>query len=593
MSKNKMNVSRETNEMNSNGALAALGNYGSSSESDDEHEPVQYNSTNKTDISHQRLELPTANISKSQSSPIGNLTQEANIDDIVESQESLMTYDLVCGIVSDTVDAQEKLPSTESFHIPQAQRDKKRMNSLSSSCSSDSASSSSSASDDSSSAEEVSDEEEESNTASPQTQKCSKKSPNKKQGNDLKVKGELSNSDLPPIEDLHISVPEYECVPLGEVSSIVDDLVVVRALPNTPALDLESVLFLDKGKRPLGKVFDVIGPVTSPFYCVRFNSNDHIKSSEVEKELKVYCAPRTEHTSFVFVEQLRKIKGSDASWKDDIEPQNEHVEYSDDEQERAARKSKKKQAQNQQTDGIDNDITERCEPNHGERKFLKAKRAYRPPNPSQQSSNAFYRNTKRYNHNRNERVQWNSIPPRSSFTDARTFDRDTLPPFGGPQSQMRASTDSHQFHAKQSYNLANNQQVKNIDFSIPPPLQPNHMGQMYNEYQQMTPTQVHQISSDPVSYHSNLSHHPSAPNNTFQNTHLSYTNFAPTRHQEQGFNNPQAQPSTTTRRDLHFQQNLSQPPPPPPLSRRDDFQSLNVYHSNINPTDDNLHPPGT
>ena len=108
-----MNVSRETDEINTNGALAALGNYGSSSESEDEHEPVQYNFTNKTDTSHQRLELPTAVISKSQSSPSGNLTQEANIDDIVESQESLMTYDLVCGIVSDTVDAQEKLPSTE------------------------------------------------------------------------------------------------------------------------------------------------------------------------------------------------------------------------------------------------------------------------------------------------------------------------------------------------------------------------------------------------------------------------------------------------------------------------------------------------
>ena len=68
----------------------------------------------------------------------------------------------------------------------------------------------------------------------------------------------------------------------------------------------------------------------------------------------------------------------------------------------------------------------------------------------QQSSNAFYRNTKRYNHNRNERVQWNSIPARNSFTDTRTFDRDTLPPFGGPQTQMPASNDSHQFHTKQT-----------------------------------------------------------------------------------------------------------------------------------------------
>ena len=109
----------------------------------------------------------------------------------------------------------------------------------------------------------------------------------------------------------------------------------------------------------------------------------------------------------------------------------------------------------------------------------------------------------------------------------------------------------------------------------------------------MMPTQMHQISSDPVPYHSNMSYYPNATNNTFQNKSLSNRNFAPTQHQEQGFNNPQGQPNTPLRRELLFQQNLSQPPPPPPLSRRGDYQSLNVSHSNIMPTDDNLHPPGT
>ena len=36
-----------------------------------------------------------------------------------------------------------------------------------------------------------------------------------------------------------------------------------------PALDLDSVLFLDSGSRVLGRVFDVIGPVQRPYYCVR------------------------------------------------------------------------------------------------------------------------------------------------------------------------------------------------------------------------------------------------------------------------------------------------------------------------------------
>ena len=75
-----------------------------------------------------------------------------------------------------------------------------------------------------------------------------------------------------------------------------DTLVVVQSMPGKPAVDLESVLFLDKGSRPLGKVFDVIGPVSLPLYCVRFNSHDHIKEAGVSVGTSVYVAPRYSHT---------------------------------------------------------------------------------------------------------------------------------------------------------------------------------------------------------------------------------------------------------------------------------------------------------
>ena len=52
--------------------------------------------------------------------------------------------------------------------------------------------------------------------------------------------GEFTSSDLPPIEDLQISVEEKECFNVGNVSSCVDDLVVVQSLPGIPALDLVS-----------------------------------------------------------------------------------------------------------------------------------------------------------------------------------------------------------------------------------------------------------------------------------------------------------------------------------------------------------------
>jgi len=40
--------------------------------------------------------------------------------------------------------------------------------------------------------------------------------------------------------------------------------------------------------------------------------------------------------------QLKKLKGTDASWKDDVEPPTEEQEFSDDEQERAVKNKKKR-----------------------------------------------------------------------------------------------------------------------------------------------------------------------------------------------------------------------------------------------------------
>ena len=51
-------------------------------------------------------------------------------------------------------------------------------------------------------------------------------------------------------------------------------------------------------------------------------------------------------TNFDFVFlclQLKRLKGSDASWRHDIEPPEHHVEYSDDEEERNLRKAKKEE----------------------------------------------------------------------------------------------------------------------------------------------------------------------------------------------------------------------------------------------------------
>lgn len=87
--------------------------------------------------------------------------------------------------------------------------------------------------------------------------------------------------------------------------------VTVLALPNTPAFDLDSMLFIcdeeTKKKKPLGPIYDVLGPVSEPIYCVRFNSEADIKAAGIVTAMKVYAAPKNEGlTKFVFVRELLK-----------------------------------------------------------------------------------------------------------------------------------------------------------------------------------------------------------------------------------------------------------------------------------------------
>lgn len=172
-----------------------------------------------------------------------------------------------------------------------------------------------------------------------------------------KVNGELGLDDLPPIEDLAISLPAQETTKIGNIVSVVDRLVIVRALPETPAVDLDTILFLENGSKALGRVFDVFGPVTEPHYCVRFNSAEHVRARGAAPGMDVYVAPRSKHTSYVFLSELMKIKGSDASWLNDIEPPPSQVDYSDDEEERKANRAKREQRQNKNEESEDGETS--------------------------------------------------------------------------------------------------------------------------------------------------------------------------------------------------------------------------------------------
>ncbi|KAI1290079.1 H/ACA ribonucleoprotein complex non-core subunit NAF1 [Halotydeus destructor] len=151
----------------------------------------------------------------------------------------------------------------------------------------------------------------------------------------VKTKGELGIEDLPPIEHLHITAPVEHLVHIGRVKNIMECLVTVQSFKNMPALDQDSVLFLRDGK-PLGAIFEVFGQVIEPYYLVRYNSAEEIADRGIAVDMPVYYATNFQApvTAYVFIEQLRKLKGTDASWKHNNEPPEGMKEYSDDEEER-------------------------------------------------------------------------------------------------------------------------------------------------------------------------------------------------------------------------------------------------------------------
>lgn len=75
-----------------------------------------------------------------------------------------------------------------------------------------------------------------------------------------------------------------------------------------PAYDLDTCLFVEDKtlKRPLGAIYDVIGPVTSPMYCLRFKFVTEIADLNLKKGMKVFTAPKSKYTRYVFVKELMK-----------------------------------------------------------------------------------------------------------------------------------------------------------------------------------------------------------------------------------------------------------------------------------------------
>ncbi|KAL4253570.1 H/ACA ribonucleoprotein complex non-core subunit NAF1 [Abortiporus biennis] len=160
--------------------------------------------------------------------------------------------------------------------------------------------------------------------------------------NQLRTKNEVSEPPIiiPTMEEIE---GNEELEKVGEIMSIIDKVVIVKGnashianRASERALDSETLLVFED-RKVFGYVYETFGPTHQPLYQVRFSKDYPLDPEKVKISREVFHVPA--RSNFVFVSQLKTIKGSDASNAHDEEPGEEELDFSDDEQERAHKKA--------------------------------------------------------------------------------------------------------------------------------------------------------------------------------------------------------------------------------------------------------------
>ncbi|KAL4977286.1 Gar1/Naf1 RNA binding region-domain-containing protein [Aspergillus desertorum] len=163
-----------------------------------------------------------------------------------------------------------------------------------------------------------------------------------KSGAPLKTANEIPEEVL-PIPDVTIT-PEMKIVLLGSVHAAVDNIVLIAA--NTTGeyqvLEAGSLLCLED-RRIAGVVSETLGRVENPLYALRFPTAADVEERGLSRGTVVYYV--VDHSTFVFTQPLKGLKGSDASNFHDEEVAEDEVEFSDDEQEAEYRRKLKQKRQ--------------------------------------------------------------------------------------------------------------------------------------------------------------------------------------------------------------------------------------------------------
>ena len=135
-----------------------------------------------------------------------------------------------------------------------------------------------------------------------------------------------------PKPDIDVTL-EMNIEQLGTVEGIVENTVVVKAKISAEYQVLESgSLLCLQNRSVIGVIAEPLGRVEQPMYTVRFTNEKAIKEAGVADigTMVYYVLP---HSTFVFTQPLKNLKGTDASNFHDEEVGDDEMEFSDDEKE--------------------------------------------------------------------------------------------------------------------------------------------------------------------------------------------------------------------------------------------------------------------
>ncbi len=127
---------------------------------------------------------------------------------------------------------------------------------------------------------------------------------------------------------------------LGDVERSVDNLVMIKGV--TPGeyqvLEVGSVL-CNENREVVGVVADTFGRVQEPLYSLAFTNATEAEEAGMKHGAKVFYVDS--HSTFVFTQPLKNMKGTDASNIHDEEVGEDELEFSDDEAEQEYKRMRK------------------------------------------------------------------------------------------------------------------------------------------------------------------------------------------------------------------------------------------------------------